>query len=236
MRSGGNKTAISLGDAAVLAHEINNPLEALANYLYLARTVPGESERFLLAAEKVVGQIAGLTRNALQGDPRSDRRSLIDLHDVVEDIALIFGEVARSREVTLVLGVPAGSLVAGNPDGLRQVFRNLVGNALDASPRGGKVMVRAKRWSAGRPTDAPGCRVSVADAGQGIAPAHRDRIFEPFFTTKGSEGNGLGLWVVAEIVRRHRGTIRVRTRTTPGRSGTVFMLFFPSAGTGEPSD
>jgi signal transduction histidine kinase len=212
---------------AVVAHEINNVLEALGNYLYLARTAPADPERFLQSAEREVQQLAQLTRSTLDSVRQSGAPALVDLHDVTQELALILGAVAKSREIAMTLRVPAGSFVLGDAGELKQVFGNLIRNALDATAPGGRVMVRAHGWSSGRKAEASGCRVTVADDGRGIAPEHRDKIFESFFTTKGPEGNGLGLWVVAEIVRSHRGSIRVKTRSALERTGTVFMLFFP---------
>jgi signal transduction histidine kinase len=117
---------------------------------------------------------------------------------------------------------------------LRQVFANLITNALDALNGGGRLMIRARRshcWKDGR----PGVRVVVADTGSGMPVAVRRRIFEPFFTTKMATGTGLGLWVTLDIMEKHQGLILVRSRceAEEGASGTVFMLFFPDHGVGK---
>jgi signal transduction histidine kinase len=122
---------------------------------------------------------------------------------------------------------------------LRQVFANLLTNALDALNGGGRLVVRAVRsrsWKDGR----PGVRVVVADSGSGMPEHVRKRIFEPFFTTKLATGTGLGLWVTQDIMEKHQGTIAVRSRcvesanhagaSLPKAMGTVFMLFFPDRG------
>jgi len=112
---------------------------------------------------------------------------------------------------------------------LRQVFANLLGNAFDAMPLGGslRLVVRDSRnWLTGE----PGVRVAVADTGSGMNETTLEHLFEPFFTTKGIQGTGLGLWLSAEILNRHRATVRVRSRQTAGRSGAVFYIFFPIEG------
>ena len=112
---------------------------------------------------------------------------------------------------------------------LRQVFANLVGNALDATPAGGRLVVRARRSRNWKEPEQQGIRFAVADTGSGMEPAVRERIFEAFFTTKEMTGTGLGLWVSHEIIVKHRGTVHVRSRIAQeGRaSGTVFSIFIP---------
>jgi signal transduction histidine kinase len=119
---------------------------------------------------------------------------------------------------------------------LRQVFANLITNALDALNGGGRLLIRAGRsycWKDGR----PGVRVVVADTGSGMSAEVRARIFEPFFTTKLATGTGLGLWVTQDIMDKHQGSIVARSRCepAPGAPGTVFMLFFPDHGVGQPA-
>ncbi len=120
------------------------------------------------------------------------------------------------------------------PGELRQVFANLVGNAIEALRAGkGKITLRshtAREWRTGR----AGVRVIVADNGPGIPAPARSKIFEPFFTTKGESGTGLGLWVASDIVRKYDGTMRVRSSTQAGSSGTCFSVFLPTQDSSEP--
>ena len=110
---------------------------------------------------------------------------------------------------------------------IRQVLNNLVGNALDAMPAGGgKVLLRSRdatNWRTGE----QGLTITVADTGTGMSPQTLKKLFDAFYTTKGLGGTGLGLWISKEIVTRHRGTLLVRSRQTPGRSGTIFTMFLP---------
>jgi two-component system CheB/CheR fusion protein len=117
--------------------------------------------------------------------------------------------------------------VLGYGSEIRQVISNLLINALDATPAGGKITVHvydSLDWHSGK---GRGCRVTIADTGGGIDPQHRSRIFEPFFTTKGESGTGLGLWVSNGIVSRAGGSLRVWSSHRPGRSGTCFSIFLP---------
>ena len=109
---------------------------------------------------------------------------------------------------------------------IRQVLNNLVGNAIDAMRNGGTLLVRAshsRRWG----TNREGLRITIADSGHGMPEATVRHIFEAFYTTTGINGTGLGLWISDGIVRKHAGTLQVRSRTHPQRSGTTFSLFVP---------
>jgi len=109
---------------------------------------------------------------------------------------------------------------------IRQVLSNLIGNAVDAMPHGGRLAVRSRQgteWSSGR----AGLFLTVADSGWGISAENRTRLFEAFFSTKGIGGNGLGLWISAEIMQRHRGRIKLRTSQKQGLCGTTVILFLP---------
>jgi signal transduction histidine kinase len=117
--------------------------------------------------------------------------------------------------------------VLGLSGELRQLLANLIGNALDAMRSGGTLTVRAhnaREFGNGR---RQGVRVVIADTGIGIGPEMKSRIFDAFFTTKGQTGTGLGLWISADIIKKHSGTVRVKSRVNPGKSGTVFSIFLP---------
>jgi signal transduction histidine kinase len=117
---------------------------------------------------------------------------------------------------------------------IRQVIANLIGNAIDAMPAGGTLMVRAHHadhWNGGRQR---GMRLTIADTGSGISADVKRHMFEPFFTTKSATGTGLGLWVSSELVRKHGGTIRSRSSVRDGNTGTVFTIFLPSTPLREP--
>jgi signal transduction histidine kinase len=111
---------------------------------------------------------------------------------------------------------------------MRQIFANLIANAVDATPLGGRLRVHVRNGCDWRNPKTNGVRVFVADTGVGIAPTDQPRIMEAFYTTKGQRGNGLGLWVTRGIVEKYGGAIRFRSSTGESHHGTVFSIFLPS--------
>ena len=114
------------------------------------------------------------------------------------------------------------------PGEVRQVLANLLSNSIDAVKPGGRIQIRVSRSHARNGNETNGVRITVADSGSGIPAAARQHIFEPFFTTKRDVGTGLGLWVCKNIVEKHHGSIRLKSSTAPGKSGTVVSVFLPS--------
>jgi signal transduction histidine kinase len=113
---------------------------------------------------------------------------------------------------------------------LRQILSNLLANSLDACAHGSTIRIQARSAIDPRNPSSNGVRITIADTGFGIPSEHLDNIFEPFFTTKKDTGTGLGLWVSRELVQKHGGTLRVRSRTEKPRSGTLFSIFLPNQG------
>lgn len=215
--------------AASIAHEINNPLEAVTNLLYLIRqeNLSPEAAQFADLAQQEVTRVAEITQQTLRFYRQSTLPSLSNVAELVDSIiTLHLGRIQtlqvdlrRDYDRTLQLFCFAGEL--------RQLFANFISNALDAmTPEGGRLIVRIH---AATMKGIPGIRISVADTGSGITQEARRHIFEPFFTTKEATGTGLGLWVSEQIIRKHHGTVRVRSRAT-GHTGTVFSIFFPATG------
>jgi PAS domain S-box-containing protein len=209
--------------AATVAHEINNPLDVLNNLLFLLKQEPlSDTARDLIEhAEIEVKCIADITnatlrysRNALNPVPTS-------LRDVLENVLAMYSARLRSRRIEVEKHYRSEGNVTARAGELRQIFANLVGNALDALSDGGRMRISLT------PAGDRGFRVVVADNGSGIPPAVRERMYEPFYTTKGASGTGLGLWIARDFIEKQGGSIHVRSRTQPGRSGTVFLVVIP---------
>jgi len=222
--------------AASIAHEINNPLEAVTNLLYLLRHQPSldeEATGYAVLAQQEIARVAEMTQQTLRFYRQTTLPQVANIGELIDSVMTVYtGRLqAQQIEVSRKSG-PDVDLFCFSGE-LRQVFANLIGNAIDAMAPGGHLWLsvrRSRSWVDG----ASGIRLFVADNGCGMTVATRRRIFEPFFTTKETTGTGLGLWVSGEILAKHRATVRVASRAAEeadGRgSGTVFMLFFPEDG------
>ena len=220
------KLAATGNMANTIAHEINNPLEALTNLIYLARAADSHQEASALldSAARELDRIAHITKQSLSFHRDTRHPVEIDLGDLLAQVVGLMERSAARRRVQIVYERRSAEKVHGYPGQLTQVFSNLLRNATEASPPGSQVSVRlctVKR--AGH----CGNRVTIHDRGSGIPPEIQDSIFDPFFTTKELRGSGLGLWVSRSLVTRHNGTIRFRSSLREGKSGTTFEVFLP---------
>ena len=218
--------------AATMAHEINNPLEAVVNLLYLAANhpaLPEASRQYLWAADQELTRVAHITKQTLGFYRDSATVQLTHLSEIFDSLLLLYGAKIRNKKLRVDISVPQSVAIMAVRGELRQVLANLLRNSIEAVSTGGQIRIRATTHHRGA---GPGevAQITIGDNGKGIAEADRSRIFEPFFTTKKDVGTGLGLWVCKGIVERHEGSIRVRSRTTPGNSGTVFSVFLPVSG------
>lgn len=217
--------------AAVLAHEINNPLEAVTNVLYLAQTMEGLPDRareYLSMADSELKRIAHLTRQTLGFYRESTAPARIQVAALFASVCeLLRAKVLARRAVVEVQCAPDLAMTAFEGE-VRQVLSNLFLNSLDALADGGRVTLRARRTSNSNSKASGGfIRLTIADNGRGIDDASMRQIFEPFFTTKGSVGNGLGLWVSKQIVVKHGGAVQLRSRTDGPYQGTTFCILLP---------
>jgi PAS domain S-box-containing protein len=218
--------------AAVVAHEINNPLESLTNLFFLLGEHTGgegPARTYLEMAQQEVARIAHITKQTLGFYRESAAPVPVRLTEVLENALNLLSHRIQLRKVLVSREFYEPSEIRGFPVEMRQVFTNLIGNALDAVGQGGKVRLRvvpARHW---RNPQIRGVRVVIADNGHGITPENRRRIFEPFFTTKSEHGTGLGLWVSGTMIHKHGGSVKVRSSVRPGRSGTCFSVFLPSS-------
>jgi PAS domain S-box-containing protein len=219
--------------AASVAHEINNPLTSVTNALYLARIDPTLSETtrgFLELADQELARVAQVATQTLRFYKQSTAPSVTDVSQVLEQVVTIFAARLRSLSVEVTREYGEDCQLHCFGDELRQVFANLIGNALDAMTDGGCLRIRVRRAVSWKEDGRVGVRVLVGDTGSGIPAEVLHQIFEPFVSTKVDTGTGLGLWVSDGIVRKHGGRIRVRSACGGGRHGTVFSLFFPLDG------
>lgn len=215
--------------ASSIAHEINNPLEAVTNLLYIARTAPDlpESIRETLDhADQELGRVALITNQTLRFHRQSTLPQDITCLDLFSTVLAMYEPKIRNQGIKVEKRKRANRPVRIFEGDIRQVLNNLIGNATDAMKAGGRLVVRSReatRWSTGH----RGLVLTVADTGTGIPPEVASRVFEPFYTTKGNAGSGLGLWISKEIVDRHHGSLRMRSSQREPSRGTVFTLFLP---------
>ncbi|MGA2649222.1 MAG: ATP-binding protein [Terracidiphilus sp.] len=215
--------------SASIAHEINNPLGAVTNLLYLARMERSSNEvqDFLDRADGELRRITAITNQTLSFGKQSATRKTVHSAELLDGVVNIFHSRLLNGRVRVELRNRSHYPITCFEGEIRQVLSNLVSNAIEAmQSSGGRLLLRSRcatNWSSGR----KGLSMTVADTGTGIHPNVRRKIFEPFFTTKGHSGTGLGLPVSLEIISRHEGALRVRSKQAATGSGTVFTLFLP---------
>jgi PAS domain S-box-containing protein len=215
--------------ASTIAHEINNPLESVTNLLYLAKNSPhpAQVKEYLDIAEGELLRVSAISSQTLRFHKQASMPRSVSAGELFSTVLAMHHARLAGFRIQLEKDALSPTPVVCFEGEIRQVLNNLIGNAIDAmGARGGRLILRARaacQWPGGR----PGLRITVADTGSGIAPDTLKHIFEPFFTTKGIAGTGLGLWVSQQIVERHQGTLRIRSRQGEGKSGTVFVLFLP---------
>ncbi|HEX4067676.1 MAG TPA: PAS domain S-box protein [Acidobacteriaceae bacterium] len=220
--------------AATVAHEINNPLEAVTNLIYLARQDPTVSEatrKCLIAADEELQRVSHIARQTLGFYRDTTFPVQVSIARAVGEILGIYERRFRNKQFDVRKDIPAGLTLCVLQGEFKQILSNLLSNAIDASGRGSRLDIRA--WVAHHPvTGVAGIRLVVADRGTGIPEEIRRRIFMPFFTTKKDVGTGLGLWIVRDLLVRKGGSILCRSKAASADqapeksgSGTVMMIF-----------
>jgi PAS domain S-box-containing protein len=218
--------------AASLAHEINNPLTVVTNALYLLETnshLDATARELLTAAGTELSRVSRIVKQSLSYHRVGLTPTSFDLGSIIEDSVEVFGSKLQRADIQLVKRIQSGTAMNGFPDELRQITDNLLLNAVEAMPHGGSLGILVHESLDWKDRNKKGLRLTILDTGCGIAKDRLARIFEPFFTTKSDKGTGLGLWVLRGLVLKHDGTIRVRSSTAHGRSGTTISIFFPYA-------
>lgn len=215
--------------AATIAHEINNPLEAVTNLWYLldqSELPPTAQERLkMLGAE--LDRVVHITKQTLDFYRVGSKAAPIDLREPIEDAIRLSAPKAKSRGARIDDDYRTSAIVNAYPGELRQVFSNLIINALEAGAT--TIKIRVSPAVDVRRSPRRGVRVIFADNGSGIPADAKAKMFEAFVTTKAEKGTGLGLWVTKGIIQKHEGRIRVLSSTNGGRRGTSFCIFLPEA-------
>ncbi len=215
--------------ASSIAHEINNPLEAVTNLLYLAQqsAVNPKAKEYLATAEIELRRVAAITNQTLRFYRQSSNPRYVTAKELIDNTLPLYQGRLNNSKVTVEKRERMTQPVMCLDGEIRQVLSNLIGNAIDAMQiSGGRLLLRSREgtdWKTGR----KGMVLTVADTGTGLSKSVQARLFEPFFTTKGMNGTGLGLWISQEIVERHGGMLRVRSSQSEKYSGSVFTCFLP---------
>jgi PAS domain S-box-containing protein len=222
------KLAVAGRLATSIAHEINNPLEAVTNLCFLARNASclDDAMLYLEMAERELTRIAQFTSQTLRFHHQQTRAAETDIAELVLSVLGTYEDRLARREIDVHVDACKVRPLLCYAGEIRQALASIVMNASDAMPLGGVLRVRVRAGKDWR-TGSPAVRITVADNGHGMSPEVQRRIFEPFFTTRGEVGTGLGLWVTAGILEKHNGSVRVRSSCDATRSGTTFQVLLP---------
>jgi PAS domain S-box len=219
--------------AATVAHEINNPLAAVTNLVYLAKRDAGDAKKvsdYLELASRELDRVAHIARQTLGFYRDTSSPVKFDVGQTLDELLLLYAARFEARKIKVAKHYDKEIEVTALAGEIRQALSNIITNAIDAMPAGGSLVIRASKSHKWNKTDMPGVRITILDTGSGIERKHMKNLFQPFFTTKEDVGTGLGLWITRTIVEKHGGTIQVRSRTGPEEHGTAFSIFLPLNG------
>jgi signal transduction histidine kinase len=217
--------------AGTIAHEINNPIEAVKNVFFLLKdheSLDSEARALAGMAEQEINRISHITKQTLSFYRESQRPMEVSLSEVIDDVLGMHSRKLQLNHIRLRRDCEGDGRIVGFPVEMRQAILNVVGNAIEAMPAGGTLSVRL------HPSVDPGngfrrgVRVSIFDTGMGISAESQKRLFEPFYSTKDIRGTGLGLWVTRGIVQKHEGSIRFRSCSFSSGKITCFSIFIPA--------
>ena len=215
--------------AGIVAHEINNPLEAITNTFYLLQQHPSldaQAQYYAQLAEQELARVSHITKQTLSFYRESQRSMQVSVADLLDDVLELQQRLLQMNRIELERRYAAKGQVQGFPVELKQVFMNLISNAIQAMPQGGRLRVSVT--STKKNGRSAGVQVTVSDNGSGIRPADAKRLFEPFFTTKSTKGTGLGLWISRGIVQKYEGTLRFRSVFGSAGTATCFQVYLPT--------
>lgn len=226
-----NQKLISMGrQAASIAHEINNPLESIANLLFLLNEETDLTERaksYLALAQQELSRVIQISKQTLNFYRDTPQPMKVHVNELMDEALLLYSRKIAEKQLHIHRQFDSPQTATAFPGGMRQVFSNLIVNAIEACPAGGSLYLRIRpsyRWADGT----SGLRITIADNGTGMDAATRRTLGKPFLTTKGHQGTGLGLWVTMAILRQHGARLQSRSSTAPEKHGTVFSIFLPA--------
>jgi PAS domain S-box-containing protein len=214
--------------ASSIAHEINNPLEAVTNLLYIlqSRDTDDETKSLIHTAQDELARVSQIATQTLRFHKQSSSRTDVDIRGLFESVIGLYRARLQDSGITAVNdAAPQSSFICFDGE-IRQILVNLVANSFDAMRSGGTLILRSRN-TVDPETNDHHIRITVSDTGSGMEPSVLARLFEPFFSTKGIGGAGLGLWITKDLVQKNQGSIRVRSRTHCSQSGTVVFMQFP---------
>lgn len=214
--------------ASSIAHEINNPLEAVTNLLYIVRSedgLPQNAMDYLDTADRELARVSQIVSQTLRFHRQSTSATAVRPEALLLEVLGIYKTRLVSSKIAVRQEFQHGIAVTCYEGDIRQVLSNLVGNAFDVMRTGGTLRLRTRECTRAS-SGLPGIMITVADDGPGMSPQTQARIFDAFYSTKGIQGTGLGLWISRRIVHKHGGYLRVRSRTGTAH-GTVFRLWLP---------
>lgn len=212
--------------AGIIAHEINNPLEAILNIFHLLRghsSLDAQAREYAQMAETELLRVAHIVRHTLNFYREAQKPVAVSVSDALDNVIELQARNIHLQEVALEKRYVADAVIQGFPGELRQVFMNLVGNAVQAMPHGGRLRISVREQIHPK-TEQKRLSIFVSDTGFGVKPEHAKQLFEPFFTTKATKGTGLGLWISKGIVQKYEGSIQFRSLTG---SATCFRVVIP---------
>lgn len=213
--------------AATVAHEINNPLEAVLNLIFLARAScprDGETQSYLETAEKELERVSHIARQTLGFYRDTGKPVEISVDDLLKNVLAVYRSKLNSKSIAVDCRLQASHPLTASRGELLQVFSNIIANAIDALEPGRSLWVQTRQVTE---EGAAGVHVLIRDEGSGIGADDLSRIFEPFFTTKKQHGTGIGLWVAKQLVEKHGGRIEITSNSEAGKSGTEVRIFLP---------
>jgi PAS domain S-box-containing protein len=221
--------------ASSISHEINNPLEAITNLLYLialSGELPESLLNYVQTAQSELSRVCQIATQTLRFHRQAVRATNVTAADLVNAVLNLYHGRLANSSIHVEARYSTATTVLCFENDIRQVLNNLIANAIDAMRHsGGRLLVRAHDaidYSPEHPDGRTGIRITIADTGHGMSPTVQQRLFEPFYTTKDLNGTGLGLWISAGIVSRHKGRLTFRSSEHPVHHGTIFSLFLPS--------